>query len=136
MLPSSTERNAMTSLHRNRIHGWIIPAIASLAFAFALAMPGLARADDTSQTTAATPVTATTAPAPASTVAGTDDSSANSVATPATSSTDDTTSTTDDTSSTDTTTSTTDDTSATDSTDSTDPSDWGGVAQPDAASWR
>jgi hypothetical protein len=116
VLPSSTERNAMTSLHRNRIHGWIVPAIVALAAAFALALPGLARADDTAQSTAATPVTATA-------TAGTSDSSANSVVTPTTSSTD-------------TTTSTSDDTSATDSSDSTDPSDWGAVAQPDAASWR
>ena len=129
MLPSSKERNAMTSLHRNRIHGWIVPAIVALAAAFALALPGLARADDTSQSTAATPVAAIATTTATGTSAGTDDSSANSVATPATSSTDDT-------GSTDTTTSTTDDTSATDSADSTDPGDWGGVAQPDAASWR
>src|ERR1700735_4710478 len=99
MLPSSKERNAMTSLRRNRIHGWIVPAVASLAAVFALAVPGLARADDPSQATAAPPATAPVAPtttdsspvaatdpsatADAST-AGTDDSSANSVATPAT----------------------------------------------------
>ena len=55
MLPSSKERNAMTSLSRNRINGWFIPAIIALVAAFALATPGFARADDTSQSTAATP---------------------------------------------------------------------------------
>jgi len=116
VLPSSKERNTMTSLHRNRIHGWIVPAIVALAAAVALALPGLARADDTSPSTTATPMTAT---APA----GTGESSANWVVTPATSSTD-------------TTNSTTDDTSAATSTDVTDPSDWGAAVQPDAASWR
>lgn len=123
MVPSSKERNAMSLLHRNRIHGWIVPAIVALAAAVALATPGLARADDSSPSPAATPVTATTGSVSAPTTAGTDDGSANSIATPTTSSTD-------------TSTSTTDDTSATNSTDSTNPSDWGGVAQPDAASWR
>jgi hypothetical protein len=86
----------MTSLRRNRIHGWIVPAIVSLAAAFALAMPGLARADDTSQATAATPATAVTA------TTATDNSSA----------------------------------VAADPSATTDPSDWGAVAQPNAASWR
>lgn len=123
----------MTTLNRNRINGWLVPAIIALVAAFALAMPGFARADDTSQGTPATPVTATVSPA------GTSVGSANSVVTPTTSSTDTTTSTTDDTSATDSTTSAATGPSAVSSLPgSSDPgaAGSGGVAQPNAASWR
>ena len=132
-MPSSKEPNAMTTLNRNRINGWLVPAIIALVAAFALAMPGFARACDTSQGTTATPVTATVSPA------GTSVGSANSVVTPTTSSTDTTTLATDDTSATDSTTSAATDPSAVSSlSGSSDPGAAGsaGVAQPNAASWR
>src|SRR5579875_2328572 len=89
---SSTERNAMTSLPPHRIHGWIVPAIAALAAALALLLPGIARADDGTQIVTATSTTAVSAPAVASPVApgtsaaGTADTPANSDGTSAPSS--------------------------------------------------
>lgn len=51
----------MTSLSLPRIHGWIVPVVVALAAVCALALPGIAHAADTSQTTTAV-MTTTTAP--------------------------------------------------------------------------
>src|SRR5579875_2731291 len=116
-LPSSTERNAMTSQPLHRFHGWIVPLVAACAAALALALPGIAHADDTSQS--ATTATPTLVNAPASS-AGTGATPANTVDTSATA-TDQTTP------------SATDDSSATDTNGGT----YGGsIAQPDSASWQ
>ena len=106
----------------HRLRGSLAPLVAAMAVLIALTLPGIARADDTSQS--ATP-TATTAIVAAPATAGTSAASANSDDTSATTPTDDSTSATDD-------------TSATDTSSSTGSGDAGGglVAQPDAASWR
>jgi hypothetical protein len=135
---SSKERTAMTLLPHHRIHGWIIPMVAALAAALVLALPGLAHADATSQSTVAAPVTAVTltagqtaAPAP-----GTDDASANPDSA-ATTPTDDSALASDDPPATDTTPSATTSTGNGSTSSSAGAAGSGGTfAQPDAASWR